>query len=73
MQNSFSYERFRTQTRFETEARENSEIAYCFRTCLYIIFAANPVRRFEELRGDPDKEPFCILGARRLEQNQKYD
>ena len=25
MQNSFSYERFRTKTRFETEAQENSE------------------------------------------------
>ena len=28
MQNSFSYERFRTQTRFQTEAQENSEMAY---------------------------------------------
>ena len=28
MQNSFSYERFHTWTRFETEAQENSEIAY---------------------------------------------
>ena len=28
MQNSFSYERFRTQTRFKTEAQENSEMAY---------------------------------------------
>ena len=28
MQNSFSYERFRTYTRFETEAQENSEMAY---------------------------------------------
>ena len=28
MQNSFSYERFRTWTRFETEAQENSEMAY---------------------------------------------
>ena len=28
MQNSFSYERFRTKTRFETEAQENSEMAY---------------------------------------------
>ena len=26
--NSFSYERFRTWTRFETEAKENSEMAY---------------------------------------------
>ena len=28
---------------------------YCFRArdCLYIIFSANPVRRSEELRGDP--------------------
>ena len=26
--NLFSYERFRTQTRFETEAPENSEMAY---------------------------------------------
>ena len=26
----FSYERFRTQTRFETEAQENSEMAYSF-------------------------------------------
>ena len=30
MQNSFLYERFRTLTRFETEAQENSEMAYCF-------------------------------------------
>ena len=30
MQNSFSYERFRTYTRFETEAQENSEMAYYF-------------------------------------------
>ena len=30
MQNSFSYERFRTLTRFETEAQENSEMAYSF-------------------------------------------
>ena len=29
MQSSFSYERFRTQTRFEREAQENSEMAYC--------------------------------------------
>ena len=29
MQNSFSYERFRTQTHFDTEAQENSEMAYC--------------------------------------------
>ena len=29
MQNSFSCERFRTSTRFETEAQENSEMAYC--------------------------------------------
>ena len=29
MQNSFSYERFRTWTRFETEAQENWEMAYC--------------------------------------------
>ena len=28
MQNLFSYERFRTWTRFETEAQENSEMAY---------------------------------------------
>ena len=28
MQNSFSYERFRTLTGFETEAQENSEMAY---------------------------------------------
>ena len=28
MQNSFSYERFRTQTCFETKAQENSEMAY---------------------------------------------
>ena len=28
MQNSFSHERFRTQTRFETEAQKNSEMAY---------------------------------------------
>ena len=28
MQNSFSYERFRTYTRFETEAQGNSEMAY---------------------------------------------
>ena len=28
MQNSFSYERFCTWTRFETEAQENSEMAY---------------------------------------------
>ena len=28
MQKSFSYERFRTQTRFKTEAQENSEMAY---------------------------------------------
>ena len=28
MQNSFSYGRFRTSTRFETEAQENSEVAY---------------------------------------------
>ena len=28
MWNSFSYERFRTQTRSETEALENSEMAY---------------------------------------------
>ena len=28
MQNSFSYERFRTYTRFKTEAQENSEMAY---------------------------------------------
>ena len=26
--NSFSYERFSAQTRFETEAQENSEMAY---------------------------------------------
>ena len=30
MQNSFSYERFRTETRFETEAQENSEMAYWY-------------------------------------------
>ena len=36
MQNSFSYERSRTKTRFETEAQENSEMAYC-----QIIFAKN--------------------------------
>ena len=34
MQNSFSYERFRTQTRFETEAEENSEMAYLAKTKL---------------------------------------
>ena len=28
MKNSFSYEKFYTWTRFETEARENSEVAY---------------------------------------------
>ena len=28
MQNSFSYEWFRTLTRFETEAQENSEMVY---------------------------------------------
>ena len=28
MQNSFSYEWFRTQNRFETEAQENSEMTY---------------------------------------------
>ena len=28
MQNSFSYERFRSYARFETEAQENSEMAY---------------------------------------------
>ena len=30
MQNSCSYGRFRTLTRFETEAQENSEMAYLF-------------------------------------------
>ena len=29
MQNSVSYERFRTLTRFEREAQENSDMAYC--------------------------------------------
>ena len=29
MQNSFSYEKFHTWTRFEKEAQENSERAYC--------------------------------------------
>ena len=29
MQNSFSCEKFRTLTRFETEEQENSEMAYC--------------------------------------------
>ena len=33
MQNSFSYERFRTYTRFETETQENSEMAYCIIDC----------------------------------------
>ena len=28
MQNSFSYERFRTYTRFKKEAQENSEVTY---------------------------------------------
>ena len=28
MQNSFSYERFRTETRYETEAQDDSEMAY---------------------------------------------
>ena len=30
LQNSFLYERFRTQTRFKTEAQKNSEMAYWF-------------------------------------------
>ena len=38
MQNSFSHERFRTWTRFETEAQRNSEMAYC------VYLASAPVK-----------------------------
>ena len=34
MQNSFSYERFRT--RFETEAQKNSEMIYLFEFEMYV-------------------------------------
>ena len=40
--------------------------------CVF-IFAGNPVRRSKELRGDQYKELFCILPARKLEQNQNYN
>ena len=36
--NSFSYEKFRSKTRFETEARGNSEMAYSFSDSTQILF-----------------------------------
>ena len=36
MQNSFSYERFCTYARFETEAQENSEMVYIDTDCIRI-------------------------------------
>ena len=41
MQNSFSYERFRTKTRFETEAYEYSEMAYW--NWPFSVFADNKI------------------------------
>ena len=61
MQNSFSYERFRIWTRFETEAQENSEMAYCLTTfdaqlklnrCKTKNFSDNPIIKLIHIRID---------------------
>ena len=56
MQNSFSYKKFRTQTRFETEAQENSELAY------FILYMPH-VR--------PSVSPHAIYAARARTESHK--
>ena len=65
---SFSYERFRTWTRFETEAKENSEMAYCFEALFYVylikivvIVSAQPaLAKAEKLTTRYSKSSFKI-------------